>query len=741
VIQRGQNLALTEIANLAEVSVSAASNWRKRHADFPRPIMVSGQERFAADEVARWLGQRRIPRNRLRPEEAPGTTYGDRFIRSGGASGPNADAEPSHVHAAIRSDWTNQLWQIMDLLRSDLELVSAFDFIMAMLYLRTTNRELWRRVTEQRSWADVNWLLRSVHFWEHDVPLFATVASDLSGERLVEAIRLFDGIDLDSVASAAMFDALLERVNRDPGRHGGHFTPSSLVRCMLEVLDPRSTDTVYDLSCGSGELLVAAAQRGAESVFGQAMNGRSLRMTLLNLSMHHSEAELRIGGPEIMRGAFGGEQFDVVISNPPFNITLPDGVERDPWPFEVPTKSAANFAWLQLAVHKLKPGGRAGVLMPNGTLFTGGLNAEIRRKMIDAGVVEGIIAFPAGLFAATGIAVSLWLVRRPKPGEPAPSEILFIDATSMGATNERAQRALREDEVAKIVQEYRDWRDFSRSGTFDHSAGFARSVGIEEVRRNDYDLQPRRYVREEIDSRSSLADTPSARLESLQRELDELTERAKRTRHDVDTHLAALRDSSDRAWRVVSLGDICDIQAGPGTVDRERGLTVESWTPLVLPRNIKRGHLSHDELDTVAPEVSTKLVNYRLRTGDIVCARSGTLGRHGLVREAEDGWLLGPSCMRLRPAGDAVVPEYLVHYLNSPEVHTWITSESRGSTAIPHISAATLRALVIPLPSIAVQRDIAATIDSINVHIEQHQRGASTMQSLRDLVFPSLMQS
>lgn len=739
--ERGQNLALTDIAKLAEVGVSAASNWRKRHADFPRPTVVSGQELFAADEVARWLGQRKIARNGRQPDEAPGTTYGDRFIRNGGAPGPSAQAEPSHVPAEVRSDWTNQLWQIMTLLRGDLEFVAAVDFIMAMLYLRRTDRELWRVATEERSWGAVNRMLRDVPFWGHDVPLFASVSADLASEHLlVKAIRLFDEIDLDSVGSASMFDVLLENVNRDLGRHGGYFTPASVVRCMLEVLDPRSTNTVYDPSCGSGELLVAAAQRGVESLFGQAMNGRSLRMTLLNLSMHDSEAELRIGGPEIMRGAFAGEQFDVVLSNPPYNMTLSGDVEQDAWPFDAPTKRAANFAWLQLAVHKLKPGGRAGVLMPNGTLFSGGLSAEIRRKMIDTGVVEGIIAFPAGLFAATGIQVSLWLIRRPEPGEPVPSEILFIDATSMGATTERAQRILREDEVAKIVQEYRDWH-FGRSGNFDHSAGFARPVDIEEIRRNDYDLQPQRYVREVIDPRSSLANTPSARLESLQRELDELIEWAKRTRRDVDTHLAALHDSTAREWREVSLGDICDIQAGPGTVDRERGLTVQGWTPLVLPRNIRRGHLSHDELDTVGSEISVKLVNYRLWPGDIVCARSGTLGRHGLVREAEGGWLLGPSCMRLRPGGDEVVPEYLVHYLNSPEVHMWVTSESRGSTAIPHISAATLRELVIPLPSVAVQQDIAAAMDSITVHIEQHQRGASAMQSLRDLVFPSLMQS
>lgn len=740
--ERGKNVTLTDIAKLAEVGVSAVSNWRKRHADFPRPTVVSGQELFAADEVARWLGQRRIARNGLQPDEAPGTTYGDRFIRNSGVPAPSGQTEPAHADAEVRTDWTNQLWHILDLLRGDLEPVSAVDFILDMLYLRTTNRELWRAVAQQRSWDTAYLMLRDARFPERDVPLFATVTSDLAGgQQLVEVIRLFDEIDLDAVGSASIFDALLDKVNRDLGKRGGHFTPSSVVRCMVEVLDPRSTHTVYDPSSGSGELLVAAAQRGVMSAFGQAMNGRSLRMTRLNLSMHDSEADLRIGGPEILRGAFAGAQFDVVVSNPPFNMALPDDVEQDAWPFEVPTKRAASFAWLQLAVHQLKPGGRAGVLMPNGTLFTGGLNAEIRRKMIDAGVVEGIIALPPGLFAATGIAVSLWLLRRPKPDEPAPSEMLFIDATSMGATNEGAQRVLREHEVAKIVQEYREWHDFGRSGNFDHSAGFARSVGIEEIRQNDYSLQPGRYVREETGSRSSPADTPSTRLESLRWELDELTERAKRTRRDIDIRLATLHDSTSRQWRRVSLGDICDVQAGPGTVDRERGLTVQGWTPLVLPRNIKRGQLSHDEVDTVAPEVAAKLVNYKLQPGDIVCARSGTLGRHGLIREAEDGWLLGPSCMRLRPGDDDVVPEYLTYYLNSPEVHMWITSNSRVSTAIPHISAATLRELVIPLPSVAVQRDIAATMNSINVHIEQHQRAASIAQSLCDLVFPSLVQS
>jgi type I restriction enzyme M protein len=728
----GKTLPLTDIAKLAEVGVSAGSNWRKRHADFPKPIVVSGQEFFAADAVALWLGKRKIPRNRLRRDESLGATYGDRFLRNIGASAQSAQTTPSHVLKEHRSEWVNQLWRIRDLLRVDLDFSSAFDFILAMLYVRTTNPELWRAVAGQRTWDTVDTMLRHVPFWDHYVPMFAT-ASDRSSEgQLLKAISLFSKIDLDSVGPAALFDALLDSSNRDLGWRGGHFTPSSVASCLVDILGPHCATTVYDPSCGSGELLVEAARRGVESLFGQAMNERSLQMTGLNLLTHGGDAELRMGG----LGITGRDKYDFVLANPPFNITLPeDFAENQTWPFGEPSKNGANFAWLQIAFNKLESGGHAGVIMPNGTLFAGGRNAAIRRKMIEAGVVDGIVALPAGLFADTGIAVSIWFLRRPKPSEPTPSEVVFIDATSMGVKSGHSRRVLREDEITKIVQEYGKCRNFGRSGSSDRSAMFARSVSIEEIQRNDYNLQPQLYLREESDSRHSQAGMASATLESLQGELDRIAKLVNDTRQDVDAHLKALLDSDAGGWEEASLGDICDIQAGPGAVDRERGMTIPDWIPLLLPRNIKRGSLSHDDLDTVRPEICTKLDSYRLQPGDIVCARSGTLGRHGLVREEEKGWLLGPSCLRLRPQTNGVVPEYLVHYLNSPEVYAWIKSESAGSTAIPHIRAARLRELVVPLPPVAVQRDIVTTIDSINAHVEQWQRGASTGQSLRDLVF------
>jgi type I restriction enzyme M protein len=737
----GKSLTLTDIASSAEVRVSAVSNWRKRHPDFPQSAVAAGRELFAEDEVALWLGKRKIPRNGLQHDEEPGTTYRDRFARNRSTSVPVPQAVPSTLQGDAPSDWMSRLWQIMSRLRSDLEFVAALDFLLVMLYVRAVDPDLWRAASAQGSWSAVDGILRDGLLWNPNVPPLPAVASDsFGGRQLMEAIKAIGEIDLDSAGLVALFDALMERVNRDLGRHGGHFTPSSVVRCVAGLLNPQSGDSVYDPSCGSGELLVAAAERGAKPLFGQAMNGRSLRMAFLNLSIHGKDAELKIGEPTIAEGVFAVKGFDLALSNPPFNITLPEGVSeenRELWPFGAPGRGGANFAWLQLAFNSLRPGGRAAVIMPNATLFEGGRSAEVRSKMIKAGVVDGIVALPAGLFAHTPIPVSIWLVSRSKESDSESSGVLFIDAASMGDRSGGSQRILREDELAKIVQVYREWLDTGRSGNVDYVTGFARSVDVEEIRQNNYELQPQLYLSND-NANDSLVDLPSAKVGSLQLELREVTKLITQARYNIDTGLQALLEGHSVTSRAVNLGDICDIKVGPGAVDRERGRTVPGWAPLLLPRNIKRGILDHEELDTVDPEVSAKLVTYKLQPGDIVCARSGTLGRHGLVRETEDGWLLGPSCMRLRITRSDVSPDYLVHYMNSPFAHRWISSRAGGSV-IPNIATSRLRELLIPLPSVPLQREIVTMLDSIDAQIQQYERGVSTMHKLRDLVLPAVV--
>lgn len=265
--ESGQGLPLTDIAKLAGVGVSAASNWRKRHTDFPSPVVVAGQELFSLTEVARWLDQRKIPRNGLQPEETPGTTYGDRFRRNSGAPVPVGQPTASQARPDVPRDTPALLWQIVDLVRGDLDQASAAEFVMSLLYVRSTAPALWREVTAQGHWNDASGLLRSAPTDDLGTPLLIPDGKDtLRGQQWLQVIDLFNQIDLQAVGPETLFDALLNSFHRDLGRRGGHFTPDSLVHFMIEVLDPRESNTVYDPACGSGELLVAAAQRGAASV-------------------------------------------------------------------------------------------------------------------------------------------------------------------------------------------------------------------------------------------------------------------------------------------------------------------------------------------------------------------------------------------------------------------------------------------------------------------------------------------
>lgn len=736
---QGEELTLTDIAKLAGVGVSAVSNWRKRHPDFPQPVSESGQELFPAAETARWLSQRKIARNSLHPGEPVGTTYGDRFARNVHADVRSPSLGSLELASRTHQAWASQLRQSTITLRNDLDAVSASDLMMALLYVRTFDQERWHAVVQERSWDAVSEILRAVPpFSELGLPLPGTGNLDIPDDKLTQVIGLINEIDIDETSAGAIFDSLLESVNRDLGKRGGHFTPAPIVKLLVDILGPHENSTLFDPSCGSGEFLAAAAQHVGGSVFGQAMNVRSLQLSLLNLLMHGHPAQVRVGDPGILRGAFVGEQFDFVLSNPPFGITLPDESRQDAWPFGTPGKRDA-LAWAQIAVDRLKPGGRAAVLMPNGALFIEGASAEIRRNMIEAGAVEGIIALPAGLFAETAIPVSLWLLRKPEPAQSPRKEILFADATSMGTLTDRRQRILSADDVAEIVQQYSFQHRDTVTQDSEKSAELFYPVNIEEIRVNNYNLQPSRYIRE-TGVKDTISDSTSAlaQIDSLRQEMRDLELRTISTRRAVEAALERVRDLAAEDWPTVLLGDLCDVQSGPGAVARRRELLALEGTPLVLPRNIGRGRLIHEELDTVSSSAAGKLERYKLRPHDIVCARSGTLGRHALIETKERGWIIGPSCMRLRVSGSDAAPEYLTQYLNSPDGQSQIKSKSQRSTAIPHISSVAMRELLIPLPPSSVQEEIASMLSLVHSYVEQHQQAVSVVQSWHDLIFPAL---
>ncbi|MGH3900497.1 MAG: N-6 DNA methylase, partial [Pseudonocardiaceae bacterium] len=360
----------------------------------------------------------------------------------------------------------------------------------------------------------------------------------------------------------------------------------------------------------------------------------------------------------------------------------------------------------------------------------------IRARMVDAGVVDCVIALPPQLFRSTGIPVSLWILRG--AGEKETPEILFVDATGLGAMADRVQRILTDEDLDRIFREYRGWCDGRSAGKYGRTAGFARSVNHAEIHECDYLLNPRVYVEPAV--AEAHPERALEAIKELRADLDHLRVRFLDVRAELDVQLASIlatpaSNAGPEKWTRVSLGDVCDVLAGPGTVDR--GEHQPSWVPVVLPRNIKHNRIVDDELDAVEPQAALKLSRYRLAPGDVVCTRTGELGRNALAETAQADWLLGPGCMRLRPT-DRVDAGYLTYYLSSPVAYAWLLRNATGS-AIRNISTKTLGRMPLVLPSLSVQREIGAVLGVLDSEIAVHRQLGVTAQSLRDLLLTRLM--
>lgn len=378
--------------------------------------------------------------------------------------------------------------------------------------------------------------------------------ADLDKAKLGELIDLIGTIGLGDKENRSkdilgrVYEYFLSEFASAEGKQGGQFyTPRCVVQLLVEMLAPNPGKRIYDPCCGSGGMFVQSekfveahgGKIGDISIFGQESNPTTWRLARMNLAIRGIEADLGDSNADsFLKDLHKDRAFDYVIANPPFNMKEWGGeqLKKDPrWLYGIPPEGNANYAWIQHFIRHLTPTGTAGFVLANGSLSSQQSGeGEIRKAIIEADLVDCVVALPDKLFYSTGIPACLWFLTRSKLNgklRDRRGETLFIDARSLGIMRDRVHRELTEADVAKIAGTYHAWREDntylhsgpvpepstattshsvhdpeSTSETTSHSGldpefigyqdlpGFCKSVPTSEIEAQSYVLTPGRYV-------------------------------------------------------------------------------------------------------------------------------------------------------------------------------------------------------------------------------------------------------
>ena len=752
-----QLVSRSELAALAGVRRPTITTWAKRHRDFPEIVRTSGGDYFRLVDALAWLDRRPIPVRELAADETAGLTYGRRArhqsLRDDIA--PLARAEVSQG-----TDTEQMLERLFGRLAMEVRggAGSSADYLyllLCLVFLRGRATSRWselRRIGQpaaERIRPDV--LLRRIGAFTnevlrlHGIPPGAQPAFDRLRPRSTSAlpvvIRRCDGLGTNA------FDRLLDRFAAEIRPTSvDFFTPDEVAFLMASMVagEEAIDGPVYDPYFRGGELLRATAlarPAAPPPVRGESPNPQTLRLAGMRLALHGSPAELRPGSSAPWDHLDGSRDAAAVLLNPPFNAkALTRACADESWTFGPPPSYNDNYAWLQYAIASLAPEGRAAVLMPTQAAISPDEQEHgIRREMVKRGAVEAVIALPPRLFPSTDVAVTLWIVQ-PPTGSPDP--ILFVDAGQMGNRTRTGQVLPRA--AATVISELYANRRHLPTGQSQELAESGRGVmaTIEALRRTNYSLNPTDYMD------GSLGSASRPRPERTDGCEEPAVLRARVNR--ADSRVESLRSSVPLGgssgvlsahWSRLPLKDLCEIQPGPsyGRLGIDKRIK-DGPVPIVMPRNMRYRRVLAAEMETTTREMAEKLAKFCLRTGDVLCVRSGAQSEPALVGEGEDGWLFGTNLFRLRiPDPARTDPAYLQGFLCLPAVLDWIRSRSAGS-AVPFISTRSLGQLMVNLPPIDEQRHIGSALIAYDEQIAAHQDFVRAAMSERTTLAEQLME-
>lgn len=388
---------------------------------------------------------------------------------------------------------------------------------------------------------------------------------------LRELMRLLAPLDIEGDAYGLIFEYFMGAFASAFMQKGGeYFTPSSIVKLIVDVIEPYH-GTIFDPACGSGGMFVHSAEfvrrhhKAPEreiSVYGVEKMADTQRLCRLNLAVHGMSGDIReanayYDNPHCMVG-----KFDFVMANPPFNQSEVDrarlvndaGVVDARFPLGLPTTNNANYLWIGMFYAALNERGRAGFVMANSASDAGGSEREMRRKLIETGAVDCIITTSPNMFYTVTLPVTLWFLDRGKAKGTRKGEVLFIDARHVFQQVSRAQRDFRADQVEFLANIVRLWRGaeeevvagsaVAMTETFGDDGyrdvpGLCRVASRAEIAAQDWSLNPGRYVGVAAGEQQDNEDF-KLRLEAMQEELEGLNVEAGRLQGVIAQNVAEM---------------------------------------------------------------------------------------------------------------------------------------------------------------------------------------------------------
>ena len=298
-----------------------------------------------------------------------------------------------------------------------------------------------------------------------------------------------------------VYEYFLGQFARNEGKKGGqYFTPKSIVTLIVEMLEPYQ-GRIYDPAMGSGGFFVQAERfiqehqgnRNNISIYGQERNATTWKLAAMNMAIRGLEFNFGKSSADTFTNPQHPDlKADFIMANPPFNVKdwWSESLANDPrWQYGTPPESNANFAWIQHMIYHLSPKGKMALLLANGSMSSNASGeGEIRKNIINADLVECMIALPSNLFTNVTIPACVWILNKNKSKK---GEVLFIDARQIGYMKDRVLRDFSTDDIAKVADAYHNWQ---RSKDYDNVPAFCYSATLQEIQDNDYVLTAGRYV-------------------------------------------------------------------------------------------------------------------------------------------------------------------------------------------------------------------------------------------------------